>query len=297
MDGDVFISQIIERCENLIKTGIWEGLDIIRLQIWMKNFETPNERYFAACVLDALIYRSEAQTIAMMKQLFQRIIPDLLRQDTLQQSDSDWYLALKKSKNEGDPYIRIVPVIQKTDSPATSSPPICRLYRRGVGLNQDWMIWPQDIGKARDCGANKFLFVDDFLGTGTQFSKFATQFHLEKKLKDVYAIYAPLVAHEKGIVKLRGILPELRVCAVEMLDDKYNLFSKKSMWFRDQTNTPERARTFYDALLRKKRLYIKKSRMIGYGQLAIAYAFAHAIPNNCLPLLWLKRNWNPLFER
>ena len=37
-DGDIFTNSIIERCEHLIDAGIWDGLDAIRLNTWMKNW-------------------------------------------------------------------------------------------------------------------------------------------------------------------------------------------------------------------------------------------------------------------
>jgi hypothetical protein len=45
----------------------------------LTNFQTNEERYFAACVLDALIFRSEQQTISLFRHLFLPVIPDLAR--------------------------------------------------------------------------------------------------------------------------------------------------------------------------------------------------------------------------
>ena len=46
------------------------------------------EKYFAACLLDALIYRSAAQTRALMVQLFQRSLPDAMRDAKRSQRDN-----------------------------------------------------------------------------------------------------------------------------------------------------------------------------------------------------------------
>ena len=80
-DGPVFFDAIIERCHKLIQHGIWGGLHISTLRSWLANFQTDEERYFASCVLDSLIYRSDDQTVALTSQLFQRILPDLVRLD------------------------------------------------------------------------------------------------------------------------------------------------------------------------------------------------------------------------
>ena len=56
--GESYINQIVDRCCDLIDTKIWDGLDKVRIHAWMRNFASPEERYFGAAVLDALIYRS-----------------------------------------------------------------------------------------------------------------------------------------------------------------------------------------------------------------------------------------------
>lgn len=78
-DGKIYIDQIVERCTSLIQCGIWGDMHPSHLRRWMKNFTTDEEKYFAACVLDSLIYRSKSQTIALIRQLFQRALPDLTR--------------------------------------------------------------------------------------------------------------------------------------------------------------------------------------------------------------------------
>jgi hypothetical protein len=39
-DGEVFANDILERAEELINAGIWEGLEGVRVRTWMRNFET-----------------------------------------------------------------------------------------------------------------------------------------------------------------------------------------------------------------------------------------------------------------
>lgn len=300
-DGETFIHVIRDRCQDLIDAGIWEGLDVLRLDAWMQNFQTSVERYFAACVLDALIYRSDAQTVSLMHQLFQRTLPDLIRHDPPDvDAPEDWYEALSCQHRQEDPKIRIVPVLRANDPPTKSGLLLARLYRRRLAIEERWMIWPWRIERAKNEGIRIFLFVDDFLGTGHQFEEFANQFGLPGILSGCYAVYAPLVAHHKGVAYLRSKLPSLRVQSVELLDDGYNLFSQDSLWFRDQdnVNTPALARLFYERLIEKRQLPIGQAHSTGYGQLAIAYSFEHATPDNCLPILWIKTpDWNSLLER
>lgn len=175
------------------------------------------------------------------------------------------------------------------------------MYRRHLSINQNWITWPDKIQDVRvKEGVQTFLFIDDFLGTGEQFKRFVESYSMGRVFDDVYAVYAPLVAHQNGIDYLRMLFPNLRVRAVEVLDDKYNLFSDNSIWFQDQdgTNTPSSARLFYEELVRNRKLPIGSNNLTGFGNFAIAYSFEHATPDNCLPILWLRtKSWNPLFER
>lgn len=297
-DGKIYINMIIERCERLIDSGIWEGIDRLRLYTWLNNFDTETEKYFAACILDALIYRSDDQTIALMTQLFQQTIDNLKNSDKPPSgTPDDWFTALQSE--DIDPHIRIIPVIRRNDPPTKSGPLLARYYRRHLHINQKWMIWPWNFKEELE--RNKiFLFIDDFLGTGDQFIEFVDSFKIRMFLSGTYSIYAPLVAHQTGLDHVKSEIKELRLCPVEILDKKHNLFSDESNWFRDHTgnNTPMKARMFFEDLIKKKKLPLRSDEYGGYGNLSIAYCFNHATPDNCLPILWFKNNnWYPLFER
>jgi hypothetical protein len=295
-DGEIFVDQVLERCNNLIASGIWDGFSRVRLDTWMKNFQSALERYFGACILDALIFRSQKQTVALMEHLFERAIPDLQRQYPC--SDGDFWLeALQRNTLGPDPHLRLIPVIKRSDPPAKSGPALARLYRRHLQIGQHWMIWPWQITWARQVGIKKFLFIDDFLGTGQQFSEFAEQFGLQHSLQGCYALYAPLVAHKRGIDHLKKTCPDLHVVSVEVIDDSYSVFSGNSLCFNDGLNTPLTARSFYDSLVQRAQFPVRPEALRGYGKLSLCYAFAHATPDNSLPIIWAEGpGWKPLLE-
>src|ERR1051326_4729955 len=140
-DGEVFIEQVLDRCKNLISSGIWEGLQQVRLDMWMKNFISDTERYFGACVLDGLIYRSEKQTVALMQQLFQRTLVDLVRRHPPPGgTGSSFFEMLRQPFSPPGPMLRVVPVIRWGDPPTKSGPALARMYRRHLGLNEQWMV-------------------------------------------------------------------------------------------------------------------------------------------------------------
>ena len=300
-DGELFIASIRERCESCVDAGIWAGIDKAQLRIWMNQFDEGCERYFAACVLDSLIYRSTKQTIALMEHLFQRTLPSLAREDHLTLGRADGRLeSLARAGKGGDPGIRVVPVIRNEDPPTKSGPLITRMYKQYLGIDERWIIWPQDMAKAREDGTLTFLFVDDFLGTGDQFMTFASRFNVKDIMSGLTAIYAPLAAHETGLSTLKDRADWLHVCCVERLSPRYSLFSELSSAFSDGENSSETARSFYLKLLDGKHLDISGMYVYGYGRLALTYVFEHAVPDNNIPLLWYASDgdgWEPLFRR
>jgi len=183
-EAEVYAGAVVDRVEGLIEAGVWEGLETVRLRTWLGNFQTELERYFAARVLDALIYRSHAQTLAMMRQLLERCLVDLLRLQPANDGLGEWQQGLTQKTKSGDPRMRIVPVVRNGDPPTKSGVIIARYYKRHLGLNEAWMIWPWQIQEAVDSGVRRFMFVDDFLGTGTQFCKFAALFDITTNLKN-----------------------------------------------------------------------------------------------------------------
>ncbi len=287
-DGPVFIDAIVGRCNELIQHGIWGGLHITTFRSWLANFQTDEERYFAACVLDSLIYRSDDQTVALISQLFQRVLPDLVRLDPPPVHS----VSLERLRQEPailDPGVRLMPVVKDTDSPTKSGYIVARLLRRHLRISEKWIIQPHTIAEHIAVGARVFLFMDDFLGTGEQFEVFAARIELNNHLPRIYGAYLPLAAHARGIDTLRNKLPGLRVRAVELLDESNSLFDPAGHCFDDGVNTPEAAKVFYYDLLMTKRIHIPSEHACGYGNLGLVYVFSHAVPDNSLPILWWPR--------
>lgn len=291
-----YIDLVLKRCKSLISTGIWEGLELGRIDAWMQNFDDGAEKYFAARVLDALIYRSTKQTKALMEQLFDRTLEDLsLTNSNLQLSGGSWLEAIRGSSPHE---LCVIPVIRNDDPPSKSGPLIARMYKRYLGADEELMYWPWLIDRLKTRGTRIFLFVDDFLGTGKQFKEFTIHFQLDNLLEGAEGVYAPLVAHEKGMRYVSKHVPYMHLAPVEILGRSHELFSSDSDSFLDDSNSPEGAREFYYTLLKKYGFDFRGRGRRGFGNLGLAYGFQHATPNNCLPILWKSTDsWTALLQR
>ena len=292
--GTDYTERVSARCEGLIQYRIWEGFDLTRLRQWRRNFTTDEAQYFSACLLDSLIYRSEPQTCALSRQLFQRSLPDVIRSDPPPISSvSDW---LNLLGGNTDPKIRVVPVIKEGDPPTKSGFLIARLLKRALRVNEAWIIKPEDIPTHAN-STMVLLFVDDFLGTGNQFTQFLSGF--TDYFATHYVIYAPLTAIDDGISAVRSSFPYLRVACAEQLRGSHNVFHPDSSCFDDGINTPAVAKEFQANLYEQFGIPLGREHQLGYGSAGLAYSFQHACPDNCLPLFWWSKtsSFTPLFDR
>jgi len=299
-DGQTYIAKINERCADLIFHGVWDGITQIKLDKWLANFDTEQELYFAACLLDFLIYRSEPQTLAMIEQLFTRVLPDLnVKYPMPITTIDDWITQLRRTTPDYEPGVRFVAVVKHGDHPGKSGDIIARDFKRYFSINQKLLIDATQVLECHINGVNCFIFIDDFLGTGTQFTEAIYAQKIQDILPDIYAAYTPLTAHIAGIQTIKTEFPSIRVSPVETLTEAYSVFNDACHCFVDGENNAASAKKFYCDLLQRKGIDEKGADRLGYGGLELAYVFKHAVPDNCLPLFWWYANpqFNPLFDR
>jgi hypothetical protein len=299
-DGLTYTSKIIERCEDLICHNVWEGLHTIRLNKWLANFDTDEEKYFAACLLDFLIYRSEPQTIALIEQLLHRVLPDLNVKFPMPIAPiDDWISILNRNTPNYEPGLRFVAVVKHGDPPGKSGDIIARDFKRKFNINQKLLIDATQVLECYRTGVNCFIFIDDFLGTGDQFKEVVYTQGIQNILPQIYAAYTPLTAHATGIEAIEMEFPHVHVSAVEILTNAYSVFNDDCFCFVDGENDVASAKQFYYELLKKKGIDELGASRLGYGGLELAYVFSHAAPDNCLPLFWWYANpaFSPLFDR
>lgn len=281
---------IRDRCRDLIEYTIWNGIELHMFDKWRKNFKTDEEKYFASCVLDSLIYKSNQQTYALIKDNLSKNLVNQFR--LLDLGISDFPNSIINPLV--DPLIRFVPVITQYDPGTKSSNEILRFMKRHFHVSESWIIHPWKIEEELASGNKTIIFIDDFLGTGQQFDDaISNVFNLDKLIQKHNVIYAPLVAHEKGIEFLNKLYPNLKIVSAERLD-----YANHSFFTRYFEGEEVAAKKFYVDMLRKRGINLGAGNEYGHGNLEITLAFEHAAPDNSLQLLTYRTdNWSPLFNR
>ncbi len=294
-DAEQFIESVLNTTKQLIELGFWD-VERSRLDSWWKQFCGVEEEFFAACLLDRVIFRSRPQFEAALRSLFRSNLNRSIFKDK-----HDGYLVDTLSSRSNEPKIRLVPVICESDPPTKSGPLVIRRLQRILRLNPKWMCWPWQASDAVEKeGVDTVIFVDDFLGSGGQFKTFFDQWQFgEPGMSKVRFFYAPVVAHEKGIDHLSTELPRLRIAYIESLGSRQQFFSDET--WDDMSHgsvTALDAKNWYLEFARKRKIAGRKIDPLGYEKLELTYGFSHSTPNNSLPILWsTSANWNPLLER
>ena len=288
-DWNTYFNSIRDRCQNLVELGIWSGLDINRLNAWKQNFKTDEEKYFSACVLDSLMYRSNQQTYSLIHQLLYKNLNNLVRINKIEGLGT---FPTNMQQLTDDPMIRFVPVVTHEEPVTKSSYEILRYCKRHFGINESWIINPPDIKKNFDAGIKAIVFIDDFLGTGVQFDETCIYADLYDVIKIQIIIYAPLVAHEKGIGYLSSTHPNLKITCTEKLTSETHSFFNN--YFKENV---DEAKQFYKELMISRGISFDMLEPYGYGNMELTYSFEHASPDNSLQILHKNTdNWVSLFN-
>lgn len=288
----LFTHKVFTNAASFIDTGIWQGLDKANLDNWISGLREHDETdLLAACLLDNLLYRPKQQFLALIKNMF-----ELCDQD--HEINGAPITSLLQSQQS---LVWATPVLGIDQPPTKSGPYVLRLAARTYRFHEKQLIWPFDLVNL-DKKAKVLLFIDDFCGTGCQFTKFARRNKIEalhKQRPDLKQIYLCAAAHEVGIKTVVDNFPFVTVIASERLTSRNNFFDTE-MFTRYRVDGLE---TYiwdrYKKLVKFHGLpYDGRIKYAGYGQLGLCYGFYHAVPNNTLPVYWASsETWKPLLDR
>jgi hypothetical protein len=292
-----FYVDVVHRFRQLLHKGIITGIDPIRLNSWLANFVTDEDRYLAAHLLNGLTYRSDAMVKSSFHHLVHCELPQMLRARNAMTFDD--LESFDRALTEGDDSspIRFVAVdgsFEKT--PGKSGAVVIRAFRRHLNVAKALLCRPERL---IDLPANvkALIFIDDLVGTGQQFETFATHYQLANHAKQRALVYCPLLAFKTGLTRLAKALPWLEMHPVETLGESHQFFrtcaSDATIWGVDEVNKVQDVRD-HMADLCKRNAIPPRTR----HSLDLVVAFEHAIPNNSVSMLSIKSaQWQPLFDR
>lgn len=296
--GIIFFENVITSTKTLVSSGLWKEVNLRTLQNWIEYFESDEEKLLCGLLLDSLVFRSRAQTQALLSNVIEKSIPQLIQSSHPEFSrDLHRILSAKYPGKEREEII-IVPVIRDIDPPTKSGPLVARLYKKDIGINEKFMEWPWKL-QARTTQAKIVIFIDDFVGTGDQFLEFYKLFFSSQPSHEgIKYIYAPLGACKAGLDKIKEELPRIKICQAEAILQENKFFSGMPLRYKGiDEEFSKKMKSTYEVFLKKVGLGKLKDKL-GYGELELTYAYSHGTPNATLPILWAaNEQYQPIFSR
>ncbi|WP_228894300.1 phosphoribosyltransferase-like protein [Pseudoduganella aquatica] len=289
---------VTQRFRGLIRKQVISSIDEIRLDAWLGNFVSDEDRYLAAHILNGLIFRSKAMIESSFDQLLQCVLPRQLRQwDCYSHKYIEDFLESLRDGDVDHP-LRFVAVdlASANDEPGKSGVHLIRQLRQHVRISKKLLCRPENVA-ALPSTVKVLVFIDDIVGTGKQFAKF-TKFHaLEGQAVNRKLFFSPLIAYRDGVDKLSSAHPWLTIKAIEIFNSEHGFCcpcsSNPTLWALDEQNCVADVRAHIQKIAQAGG--IPKSTQYG---LDLLIGFEHATPNNTLPMLWADSDtWRPLFNR
>lgn len=292
-----FFADVVHRFRQLLHRGVVTGIDPIRLNVWLAQFTSEEERYLAAQLLSGLTYRSDAMVKSSFQHLAHCELPGVLRSCLeFAFTNLDDLDCVLRNGTEAC-FLRFVAIDGTFEkNPGKSGAVVIRAFRQHLRVAKALTCRPEAVVGLPD-EVKILVFIDDIVGTGRQFATFAKAYDLSAQAAKRTMVYCPLLAFDSGLNKVRDEHPWLQVFPVEMLDQSHQFFraakDDANVWGVDGINRLEDAKEFVREIC-VRHAVAPRSR----HSLDLLVAFEHAVPNNSLSLLGASSDrWRPLFDR
>ena len=288
--------EVERRFRLLLNKNVVTGITETQFDLWLSNLMTEEEQYLGARLLENLTFRSEPMVGSALGHIMECILPSELRRCGLQPRSVDEFVASLRTPGRDRPVCFVEVDDPKGRLPGKSGAVIMRELHRLGRVDKALTCLPENIGglpKSVKC----LVFIDDMLGTGTQFKAFCDKYQLERQAADRTLIYSPLAAYQTGLEHLAQTCPWMKVCPVEQFGEQHRFFrgdaDRPELWAIDKINTVADVRCFVDDLYNHHGI-----RPAGDYALELLLGFHHATPNNTLPLMYAQTpSWNNLLIR
>lgn len=276
--------------------NLWPNTTDLDAAGWLSNF-TDDEQILAGHLLSSFVYLNKEIASALFISAFHQL------------STSPHLKGSASSRRENwESFRRTVVVTHvegETPSTTDSGHIFARLARTTLGIPEANIVTPERALRILSSGSGRpIVFVDDFLGSGSQFSgtwdrpySISSAHESTFKMEIVHhpnSIYfIPLIATKLGIECVSKVAPNVSICAAHVLDGRDSALSSDSqVW-------PEDLREQGVEMIRaaSSRAGIQDDDWQGFEKLGLCLSFEHSTPDATLPIFYHEENWHPLIKR
>jgi hypothetical protein len=280
---------------------------------WLDNFETavppdPDEQAQALFLLSNFMYFGSRQIRELLKALYRDLyrypIIEHIRRANGDTLDSRIINPLFNAELSATRFLGV-------GNPAESGCHLLYYFRQENSLPRDLFIHAHQVfsrqaaqpqTRLRDPDIKRYIFIDDFCGSGKQGTEYSQDLVEEiKRLNpDIFVAYHVLFATAHGIGKIRHDTAFDSASAIYELDDSFKCFSAASRYFRNPTQGIDRAAC--EQMCRKYGArMVAPEHVLGFDDSQLLLGFHHNTPDNTLPIIWFDEPgavpWKPVFRR
>lgn len=279
---------------------IWNGLNFTDIELFLSNFEKEN-KMVGWVLLDMLTYYSSEQEQSIISNLMRLLKRDIWVDMGMAKQNLSSGEINQKLQNI---YKKMCLVPVDDSDPSASSFALTSEFKKSEYVSRYIKyIDLCDVPLMIALKYKYFVFYDDLIGTGHQFSTFWDQERFGKnnniKIRDlaernpnVTFYYLALGGCEEGVGILKQSIPNLRVIVSEYFPEYFDVFSDKNEYWE---LNPDKKNIVLEYIETKERELSSKSAFS--ENLAILFQHGRA-SNSVLSLYWHNSDeWKKLYKR
>jgi hypothetical protein len=297
MQIDILGGRLAEKDRYFREFSIWPVFAEFRSEEWLTNF-SPEERYVAERLLTNFTYFNERMTDALLRAAIQNYF-----------CIENWNG--KENKNNIADYVTETAFVVcegERPHPTDSGHIFARKLRDRLLVPERNIVSPRDALVNRHC-FRRFIFVDDFTGSGNQFIETwkrnhtingsVMSFETFGASNNLPFAYCVCVASWKAKHSIGMTAPQVGLSPAHQLSERHSaIHADSSLWYNVDTTAALKIikaasqRAGYGAEDNSQRDWR------GFHALGLTLAFNHGIPDASLPLFFSAQNgWKPLIAR
>lgn len=279
---------------------LWPERQQMDPDTWLENFRDA-ERPYALNLLNVFMYFNEPLVDALFRAAVRSLSAAITTPAmSLADAKARWRAFLAR--------VRVTFVQGEHPRPTDSGIVFARKARQVLDISDDQIVEPSLALKGLiEDPASPVLFVDDFVGGGSQMSATwrrqysvgpgrSSSFEAAAQYNS-FVVYTPLLATTHGLEILAQKCSGLRVCPAHSIDTRYSLTAPDSILWPDSLRSSA-VDVLFEASKRAGIVDEYEHGWQGFRDLALAVAFWHSVPDATLPLFFWDRNgWAPLIRR
>lgn len=292
-------ARIIAKHRFLVSKGL-SHIKIREIEKWLKTFNGKlSHRFISLFILQSITYRNYEMMESAFSRKISKDIKNIYEEISPYRSDSleEWLRLIRYSKNiisAEFANIHFYCIDKRTSSVTQSSNAILRRLSSKV-INHLRILQNIDEVKESIKTNNMVVFIDDFLGSGTQAAKFFNDHKIfeSNDADQVPLIYMPLMATNIGIDNLESEFPNLRVLPSEIIEEDSKLSKHHSLHNFLQIFDLDVTKIDIEKLFIEMQFsysFIRMKAWLGWTDAMLSIVFEWGCPNLTVPLIYHDNN-------